>query len=65
MAFLNLAVAWLANMALMQVSCYVDVFNFLLSNVIVGCSASQLGLRLTTWLAYGASVLLYGLSSSL
>lgn len=60
-AFLYLAVAWLANVALMQVSWDAGVFNFLLSNVVVGCTVSQFGLRVTTWLAYGASVLLYGL----
>ncbi|KZV16094.1 hypothetical protein F511_24887 [Dorcoceras hygrometricum] len=60
-AFLFLAVAWLANLALMQVSWDFGVFNFLLSNVVVGCTVSQFGLRGTTWLAYGASVLLYGL----
>lgn len=60
-AFLHLAVAWLANLALMQVSWDAGVFNFLLSNVVVGCTVSQFGLRGTSWLAYGASVLLYGL----
>ncbi|KAK4435327.1 hypothetical protein Salat_0696100 [Sesamum alatum] len=60
-AFLYLAVAWVANLALLGVSGDLGVFNFLLGNVIVGCTVSQFGLRGTTWLAYGASLLLFGL----
>ncbi|KAI3468741.1 hypothetical protein Pfo_025404 [Paulownia fortunei] len=61
LAFLYLAVAWLGNLALLRASGDLGVFNFLLGNVIVGCTVSQFGLHGTTWLAYGASILLYGL----
>ncbi|KAK6158184.1 hypothetical protein DH2020_005498 [Rehmannia glutinosa] len=60
-AFLYLAVAWVANLALLGVSGDFGVFNFLIGNVIVGCTVSQFGLRGTTWIAYGTSVLLFGL----
>ncbi|KAL0329793.1 UNVERIFIED_CONTAM: hypothetical protein Sradi_4966000 [Sesamum radiatum] len=60
-AFLYLAVGWVANLALLGVSCDFGVFHFLLGNVIVGCTVSQFGLRGTTWLMYGASLLLFGL----
>ncbi|KAK4435326.1 hypothetical protein Salat_0696000 [Sesamum alatum] len=60
-AFLYLAVAWVANLTLLGVSCDFGVFNFLLGNVIVGCTVSEFGLRGTTWFAYGASLLLFGL----
>ncbi|XP_020549984.1 uncharacterized protein LOC110012109 [Sesamum indicum] len=61
-AFFYLAVVWVANLALLGVSCDFGVFNFLLGNVIVGCMVSELGLRRgTTWLACGASLLLFGL----
>ncbi|KAK6137456.1 hypothetical protein DH2020_028813 [Rehmannia glutinosa] len=61
LAFLYLAVSWLGNLALFRASSDLGVFNFLLGNVIVGCTVSQFGLRGTTWIAYGASILLYGL----
>ncbi|GFP99294.1 hypothetical protein PHJA_002073500 [Phtheirospermum japonicum] len=61
LAFLYLAVSWLGNLALLQASGDFGFFNFLLGNVIVGCTVSQFGLRGTTWIVYGASILLYGL----
>ncbi|KAL3652670.1 hypothetical protein CASFOL_002351 [Castilleja foliolosa] len=61
LAFLYLAVLWVGNLALVRASGDFGVFNFLLGNVIVGCTVSQFGLRGTTWIAYGSSVLLYGL----
>ncbi|KAL0393536.1 UNVERIFIED_CONTAM: hypothetical protein Slati_4319800 [Sesamum latifolium] len=60
-AFFCLAVAWMANLALLGVSCDLGVFNFLLLNMIVGCAQSQFGLHGATWLAFGASLLLFGL----
>ncbi|KAK4435328.1 hypothetical protein Salat_0696200 [Sesamum alatum] len=60
-AFLYFAVAWLANLALVRPSDDLGIFSFLLSNVIVGCTVSQFGLRATTWLVYGGSLLLFGL----
>ncbi|KAK4435332.1 hypothetical protein Salat_0696600 [Sesamum alatum] len=60
-AFLYFSVTWLANLALVRPSDDLGVFGFLLSNVIVGCTVSQFGLRGTTWLVYGASLLLFGL----
>lgn len=60
-AFLYFAVAWVANLALVRPSDDLGIFGFLLSNVIVGCTVSQFGLRGTTWLVYGASLLLFGL----
>ncbi|KAK4435331.1 hypothetical protein Salat_0696500 [Sesamum alatum] len=60
-AFLYFSVTWLANLALVRPSGDLGVFGFLLSNVIVGCTVSQFGLRGTTWLVYGASLLLFGL----
>lgn len=60
-AFLYLAVAWLAILVLLRASYDFGVLNFLLGNVVVGCTVSQLGLRSTTWLACAASLLLYGL----
>ncbi|KAL0329792.1 UNVERIFIED_CONTAM: hypothetical protein Sradi_4965900 [Sesamum radiatum] len=41
-AFLYLAVGWAANLALLGVSCDFGVFSFLLGNVIVGCTVSQI-----------------------
>lgn len=61
LAFLFLAVAWLGNLALLRAAGDFGVLNFLLGNVVVGCTVSQFGLRGTTWVAYGASVVLYGL----
>ncbi|XP_011080963.1 uncharacterized protein LOC105164097 [Sesamum indicum] len=60
-AFLYFAVGWLANLALLRPSDDLGIFNFLLSNVVVGCTVSQFGLRPTTWLVYGGSILLFGL----
>ncbi|KAK6137491.1 hypothetical protein DH2020_028744 [Rehmannia glutinosa] len=61
LAFLYLAVSWLGNLALLRASGDFGLFNFLLGNLIVDCTVSQFGLRGTTWIAYGASILLYGL----
>lgn len=58
-AFLYLAVAWLANITVLSPSRDLGVFNFLLGNAIVGCSVSEFGLRGKTWIAYAASVFLY------
>lgn len=58
-AFLYLAVAWLANITVLSPSHDLGVFNFLLGNAIVGCSVSEFGLRGKTWIAYAASVFLY------
>ncbi|XP_020550100.1 uncharacterized protein LOC110012115 [Sesamum indicum] len=60
-AFLYFTVTWLANLALVRPSDDHGIFGFLLTNVIVGCTVSQFGLRGTTWLVYGASLLLFGL----
>ncbi|PIN07063.1 hypothetical protein CDL12_20375 [Handroanthus impetiginosus] len=60
-AFLYFTVAWLANLVLLLLNHDLGIFNFFLSNVIVGCTVSQFGLRGTTWVVYGASVLLYSL----
>ncbi|GER38875.1 oxygen-dependent choline dehydrogenase [Striga asiatica] len=59
-AFLYLAVAWLANMACLGVAGDFGVLNFLIGNVIVGCTVNQFGLHGTTWVAYVASLVLYG-----
>lgn len=61
LAFLYFAVVWLANLALVRAASDLGVFNFLLANVVVGCTVSDFGFQGTTWIAYGASVLLYGL----
>lgn len=58
-AFLYFAVAWLANLAVLLSPGDFGVFNFFLSNVIVGCTVSQFGVGWTTWIAYAASLLLY------
>ncbi|XP_075516028.1 uncharacterized protein LOC142550869 [Primulina tabacum] len=63
--FLYLAVAWLAIIVLVSSSHDVGVFNSLLGNVLVGCTVSEYGLRGTTWIAYGAAVVLYGLKVKL
>ncbi|KAK6137605.1 hypothetical protein DH2020_028631 [Rehmannia glutinosa] len=60
-AFLYFAVAWLANLALLRASFDFGVFDFLLSNVIVGCTVGRFGFGGAAWLAYGASLVLYGL----
>lgn len=61
-AFFYLAVMWMANLGLLGVSGDFGVFNFLLGNVVVGCTVNQSGLRSTApWLAFGASLLLFGL----
>ncbi|KAH6761079.1 hypothetical protein C2S51_018028 [Perilla frutescens var. frutescens] len=60
-AFLYLAVMWLANLVLLGFSGDFGVFNFLLANVVVGCTVGQFGLHSVTWLALGAAFLLYGL----
>lgn len=59
--FIYLAVAWLANTVLFWVSHDFGILDFLLGNVIVGCTASEDGLGGTTWVAYGVAVVLYGL----
>ncbi|GER38876.1 O-Glycosyl hydrolases family 17 protein [Striga asiatica] len=59
-AFLYLAVAWVANLACVGVRDDFGVLNFLIGNVIVGCTVNQFGLHGTTWVAYGASLVLYG-----
>ncbi|KAH6761112.1 hypothetical protein C2S52_008230 [Perilla frutescens var. hirtella] len=58
-AFLYFAVAWLANLAVLLCRRDFGVFNFFLSNVIVGCTVSEFGVGRTTWLAYAAALLLY------
>lgn len=58
-AFLYLAVAWVSNMAMLLWRRDLGILNFLLGNVIVGCTVSQFGVRGTTWHTYGASLLLY------
>lgn len=45
----------------MRVSDDLGVFNFLVGNVVVGCTVSQFGLGGTTWYAYVAALVLYGL----
>lgn len=60
-AFLFFAVSWLANTVLVLVSHDLGVLNFLLGNVIIGCTVSEYGLRGASWIAYGAAVVLYGL----
>ncbi|KZV16095.1 thioredoxin family protein [Dorcoceras hygrometricum] len=60
-AFLYFAVVWLANLALLRPASDLGVFNFLLANVVVGCTVSEFGFQGTTLIANGASVLLYGL----
>ncbi|KAL8556838.1 hypothetical protein ACS0TY_004346 [Phlomoides rotata] len=59
--FLYLAVMWVANLTMLGVSSDLGVFNFVLGNVVLGSTVSQLGLRGTTWFAYGACLVLYGL----
>lgn len=61
LAFLYLAVAWLANLAMLLCPCDLGIFNFILGNVIVGCTVSEFGLRATTWVVYGTCILLYKL----
>ncbi|KAI3461858.1 hypothetical protein Pfo_018521, partial [Paulownia fortunei] len=65
LAFLYCAAAWLGCIALVMSSEDLGVFDFLLSNVMVGCTVNQFGLRGPTWVAYGASVLLFGLRRGL
>ncbi|KAL3652669.1 hypothetical protein CASFOL_002350 [Castilleja foliolosa] len=60
-AFIYLEVMWVANVALLGICGDFGVLNFLIGNVILGCTASQFGLGCTTWLAYGSSLVLYGL----
>ncbi|KAL3635544.1 hypothetical protein CASFOL_020091 [Castilleja foliolosa] len=61
-AFLYLAVAWLGNLAMLQTKGGdLGVFDFLLGNAVVGCTVGQYGMRGTTWVAFGAACLLYGL----
>lgn len=61
-AFLYVAMVWVANITLVGGgSGDLGIFNFLLGNVIVGCTVSQFGLQGTTWIVYGVSLLLFGL----
>ncbi|GFP99297.1 hypothetical protein PHJA_002073800 [Phtheirospermum japonicum] len=61
-AFIYLAVAWLGNLAMLRPKGGdFGVFDFLLGNVVVGCTVSQFGVRGMTWIAFGAVFLLYGL----
>lgn len=64
-AFLFFVGAWIGCLALLMSPSALGIFDFLLSNVMVGCTVNEFGLRGATWFAYFATVILFFLHRKL
>lgn len=57
-AFLCLAVTWLGNLAMIQPSTDLGIFNFLVVNACLGCAVNVFNLDRHTWLVFAACIFL-------
>ncbi|WMV35778.1 hypothetical protein MTR67_029163 [Solanum verrucosum] len=63
--FLFVTMAWLGNLAMVQPSTDLGIFNFLLVNACLSCAVDHFNLGIRTWLVFAACILLYFLREKL
>ncbi|KAG5602834.1 hypothetical protein H5410_034204 [Solanum commersonii] len=64
-AFLCYTVAWFGNLAMVQPSTDLGIFNFLLVNACLSCAVGLYNLNIGTWLVFTACILLHFLREKL